>query len=69
MPPDNVVVFKRKLRDALIRLLTEPGKHTDGEVPGLYSEVRVSRKVGKFPSKFWRLKYRLHGKENRLNRR
>lgn len=36
MPPDNVVVFKRKLSDALIRSLTEPGKHADGEVPGLY---------------------------------
>jgi len=34
MPSDNAVVFKRKLSDALIRSLTEPGKHADGEVPG-----------------------------------
>lgn len=27
MPPDNAVVFKRKLSDALILSLTEPGKH------------------------------------------
>ena len=67
MPPDNAVVFKRKLSDALIRSLTEPGKHADGEVPGLYLEVRASRKVGKSPSNFWRLKYRLHGKENRFS--
>jgi len=67
MPPDNAVVFKRKLSDALIRSLTEPGKHADGEVPGLYLEVRASSKVGKSPSKFWRLKYRLHGKENRFS--
>ena len=67
MPPDNAVVFKRKLSDALIRSLTEPGKHADGEVPGLYLEVRASSKVGKSPSKVWRLKYRLHGKENRFS--
>jgi hypothetical protein len=30
-------------------------------------EVRVSSEVGKSPSKFWRLKYRLHGKENRFS--
>ncbi len=41
MPPDNAVVFKRKLSDALIRSLTECGKHADGEVPGLYLEVRA----------------------------
>lgn len=67
MPPDNAVVFKRKLSDALIRSLTEPGKHADGEVPGLYLEVRASSKVGKSPSKVWRLKYRLRGKENRFS--
>lgn len=67
MPPDNAVVFKRKLSDALIRSLTEPGKHADGEVPGRYLEVRASNKVGKSPSKVWRLKYRLHGKENRFS--
>ncbi|RMO93411.1 Phage integrase [Pseudomonas syringae pv. philadelphi] len=67
MPPDNAVIFRRKLSDALIRSLTEPGKHADGEVPGLYLEVRASCKAGKAPSKFWRLKYRLHGKENRFS--
>ena len=46
MPPDNAVALKRRLSDAFIRTLTEPGKHTDGEVPGLYLEVRVSSKVG-----------------------
>ena len=51
----------------MIRSLTEPGKHADGEVPGLYLEVRASSKVGKSPSKVWRLKYRLHGKENRFS--
>ncbi|SDT39595.1 Phage integrase, N-terminal SAM-like domain [Pseudomonas lini] len=49
------------------RSLTEPGKHADGEVPGLYLEVRASSKVVKSPSKSWRLKYRLHGKENRFS--
>ncbi|MBF6029836.1 integrase arm-type DNA-binding domain-containing protein [Pseudomonas sp. P115] len=67
MPSENAVVFKRKLSDAFIRTLTEPGKHADGEVPGLYLEVRPSSKAGKNPSKFWRLKYRLHGKENRFS--
>lgn len=67
MPSDNAAFFKRKLSNALIRTLTEPGKHADGEVPGLYLEVRPSSKVGKSPSKFWRLKYRLHGKENRFS--
>ena len=67
MPSEHAVVFKRKLSDAFIRTLTEPGKHADGEVPGLYLEVTPSSKVGKTPSKFWRLKYRLHGKENRFS--
>lgn len=67
MPPDNAVIFRRKLSDAFIRSLTECGKHADGKVPGLYLEVRASSKVGKFPSKVWRLKYRLHGKENRFS--
>jgi len=39
MPPDNAVIFRRKLSDAFIRSLTECGKHADGEVPGLYLEV------------------------------
>lgn len=55
------------LSDAFIRTLTEPGKHAEGEVPGLYLEVRVSSKPGKAPSKVWRLKYRLHDKENRFS--
>ncbi len=67
MPSTTAVVFKRKLSDAYIRSLTEPGKHADGEVPGLYLEVRPSSMVGKSPSKRWRLKYRLHGKENRFS--
>jgi hypothetical protein len=32
MHPDNAVVFKRKLSDALIRSVIEPGKHADGDV-------------------------------------
>lgn len=60
-------LFKRKLTDAFVRALTTPGKHADGEVPGLYLEVSASRKIGNPPSKFWRLKYRLHGKENRFS--
>lgn len=67
IPSDNTAVFKRKLSDAFIRSLTECGKHADGEVPGLYLEVRASSKVSKSLSKVWRLKYRLHGKENRFS--
>ncbi|AZC76273.1 integrase, putative [Pseudomonas chlororaphis subsp. piscium] len=55
----------KALSDARVRTLTEPGKHTDGVVPGLYLEVGKPRKNGKSGSKLWRLKYRLHGKENR----
>lgn len=51
----------------MVSSLTEPGKHADGVVLGLYLEVRASSKVRKSPSKFWRLKYRLHGKENRFS--
>ena len=36
-------------------------------MPGLYLEVRPSRRVGKASSKCWRLKYRLQGKENRFS--
>lgn len=64
MPPDNAPVFRRKLSDAFIRSLAEPGKYADGEVPGLFLQVKVSLKAGKTASKYWRLKYRLHGKEN-----
>ena len=67
MPPDNVPAFRRKLSDAFIRSLAKPGKYADGEVPGLYLEVRASRKVGNPASKCWRLKYRLQGKENRFS--
>lgn len=54
----------QRLSASKVRDLTKPGKHTDGTVPGLYLEVGKVRKDGK-PSKNWRLKYRLHGKENR----
>lgn len=54
----------QRLSASKVRDLTQPGKHTDGTVPGLYLEVGKVRKDGK-PSKNWRLKYRLHGKENR----
>ena len=57
----------RRLKKDAPRSLTEPGKHADGEVAGLYLEVRASSKVGKSPSKFWRLKYRLQGKEHRFS--
>lgn len=67
MSTENPPPFRRKLSDAFIRSLTAPGKHADGEVPGLYLEVKASSKIGKPPSKFWRLKYRLHGKENRFS--
>ena len=67
LPPDQPPVIRRKLSDAYVRAVTEPGKYTDGEVPGLYLEVRASRKHGKPVSKHWRLKYRLHGKENRFS--
>lgn len=66
MPPDNAPVFRRKLSEAFIRSLSEPGKCADGEVSGLFLQVKVSLKAGKTASKYWRLKYRLHGKENVL---
>lgn len=44
-----------------------PGKYTDSEVPGLYLEVGKPFRNGKPGTKFWRLKYRLHGKENRFS--
>jgi integrase len=47
-----------KLTDPAVRALTEPAKYFDGK--GLYLEVT---RAG---SKLWRLKYRLHGKENRF---
>jgi len=47
-----------KLSDAKLRTLTQPGKHFDGG--GLYLEL--TRAGGRY----WRLKYRFGGKENRL---
>jgi integrase len=47
------------LTDAQLRNLTEPGKHFDGA--GLYLELT---KAG---GKYWRMKYRHGGKENRLS--
>jgi len=43
MPPDNAVVFKRKLSDALIRSLTEPAKIE----PQRLNEVRTFEYVAK----------------------
>jgi hypothetical protein len=47
-----------KLTDALLRNLTDPGKHFDGG--GLYLELTPAG------GKYWRLKYRHGGKEKRL---
>ena len=47
-----------KLSDALLRNLTEPGKHFDGG--GLYLELTAAG------GRYWRLKYRHGGKEKRL---
>jgi integrase len=47
-----------KLTDTGVKALAAPGKYFDGE--GLYLEVTAAG------SKLWRLKYRLHGKENRF---
>ncbi|MBH2076447.1 MAG: integrase arm-type DNA-binding domain-containing protein [Pseudomonadales bacterium] len=44
------------LTDNKVRSLVEPGKYSDGKVPGLFLKVGTT-------SKLWRLKYRLHGKE------
>ena len=57
---------RRKLSDARLRTLTQPGKYADGDVPGLYLEVKKPQKSGKPGSKLWRVKYRLDGKENRF---
>lgn len=67
VPPSQLPVSRRKLTDAFVRAVTEPGKYADGEIPGLYLEVRASSRSGKPVSKHWRLKYRLHGKENRFS--
>ncbi|CAI8729739.1 Integrase arm-type DNA-binding domain-containing protein [Pseudomonas donghuensis] len=64
MPPHPAPAFRRKLSDAFLRSVTEPGKYADGEVPGLYLQVQTSLKSHKPASKYWRMKYRLHGKEN-----
>jgi integrase len=47
-----------KLSDAKLRTLREPGKHFDGA--GLYLEVMPNG------ARYWRLKYRVAGKEKRL---
>jgi len=47
-----------KLTDAKLRTLTEPGKHSDGG--GLYLELTTAG------GRYWRMKYRFSGKENRL---
>lgn len=47
-----------KLTDAKLRKLSEPGKHFDGG--GLYLELTVAG------GRYWRLKYRVAGKEKRL---
>lgn len=64
MPPDSHPAFRRKLSDAFVRSVDQSGKYADGEVPGLFLQVKTSLKAGKPASKYWRLKYRLHGKEN-----
>ena len=64
MSPEKPPPFRPKLSDASIRSLTTSGKYADGDVPGLYLQVRASLKPGKSPSRHWRLKYRLRGKEN-----
>lgn len=64
MPTNPAPAFRRKLSDAFLRTVTEPGKYADGEVPGLYLQVQASLKAHKPASKYWRMKYRLHGKEN-----
>lgn len=64
MSPEKPPPFRPKLSDAFIRSLTTSGKYADGDVPGLYLQVRASLKPGKSPSRHWRLKYRLRGKEN-----
>lgn len=47
-----------KLTDALLRKLATPGKHFDGG--GLYLELTAAG------GRYWRLKYRITGKEKRL---
>lgn len=47
-----------KLTDAKLRSLTTPGKHFDGG--GLYLEITTAG------GRYWRLKYRVGGKEKRL---
>ena len=56
--------LRRKLSDAFLRAIAEPGKYADGEVPGLYLHVQASQKSNKPAAKYWRMRYRLHGKEN-----
>ena len=51
-------VAKKDLSVKRINSLKEPGRYTDGTVPGLY--LQISKSGGKL----WRLKYRLQGVEN-----
>jgi integrase len=64
MSLDSTPVLRRKLSDAFVRSVDQSGKYADGEVPGLFLQVKTSLKSAKPASKYWRLKYRLHGKEN-----
>ncbi len=49
---------KKGLSEARIRSLKEPGRYAEGTVPSLYLQVTEAG------GRLWRLKYRLHGKEN-----
>lgn len=64
--PDNGPALRRKPSDAFMRSVAESGKYADGEVPGLYLHVMAPRKAEKPASNYWRMKYRLRGKENVL---
>ena len=55
----RTTVMTMKLTDIKLRTLTETGKHFDGA--GLYLELT---KAG---GRYWRMKYRHEGKENRLS--
>ena len=43
---------RRKLSDARLRTLTQPGKYADGDVPGLYLEVKKRRRVASLARSF-----------------
>lgn len=48
--------LRRKLSDAFLRAIAEPGKYVDGEVPGLYLHVQASQKSNKPAAKYWRMR-------------